>query len=121
MMKKKMKVLVVCVLIACFTLAGCKTKLSGSRWELSKAVTEEGTISREELEAQIGELEIIFADDTSFMMVGDGKSMKGTYSADGKKVSMILESGTQQSAEVNGDELTLLSTNGSGEVIMKKK
>lgn len=120
-MKIKTMVIVTLIVIGISILTGRDVKLPGSRWEISEAVTAEGTFSKEEVEELLGNMELVFVDDTTFIMVSSDKSMGGTYTVDGNKLLMILESGTQQEAEVKGKQLKLLSTNDSGELIMKKK
>ena len=121
-MKKKICLAIVSLLVMSLIMGCAGTQdLGGSRWEIKELKTQEQTFTGDLVKQVTGEIEIVFVDDTKFFIGNGDDSYEGSYTQDGKELTMTVN-GVVQKATVNGSELVLYGVEGTDtEMTMKRK
>lgn len=115
-MKKKLALLLSCMVLCAMVLVGCggEEKLAGSKWKLVKYEAQGVTMEGDAL-ASMGDLGMEFVDDTTVKMSLMGMSIEGTYTVEGNTVTIeyfdqpiaFQRNGNQLSAEYDGEAMVL--------------
>jgi hypothetical protein len=107
-MKKRLALLLACVLLVSAMMVACgsSTKVEGTTWKLTKAEMEGQTVEAEALDALGGESTFDFQKDG--VLVGNmfGEEVKGTWKQSGSKVTLEID-GSSVDAKISGSKMTM--------------
>ena len=93
-MKKKLALLLSCMVLCAMVLVGCGgggNAYAGTTWELTRAEAYGVTMEGEMLDSTVGEMSIKFIDDTKLEISGMGRSGEATYTLDGGMVDVMAD------------------------------
>lgn len=107
-MKKKLALLLSCMVLCAMVLVGCGgggNAYAGTTWELTRAEAYGVTMEGEMLDSTVGEMSIKFIDDTKLEISGMGTSREATYTLDGDKI-MVTEGSQTMEFTVADEEIS---------------